>query len=148
MPRDTDALPLVYSCSGCSSAAQLANHLALRLDREGVAEMSCIAGVGGQVPSLVRTAQHAAQTGRPILALDGCVLACVGQSLAQIAIRPTVHVQLGEHGVRKAYHADFDAAQADALYGNIKQRAVAMSEVRAQPVAGCGGGGACRCSGA
>ena len=26
-------LPLVYSCSGCSSAAQMANHLALRLDR-------------------------------------------------------------------------------------------------------------------
>ena len=29
-------LPLVYSCSGCSSAAQLANHLALRLDRAGL----------------------------------------------------------------------------------------------------------------
>ena len=28
-------LPLVYSCSGCSSAAQMANHVALRLDREG-----------------------------------------------------------------------------------------------------------------
>ena len=24
-------LPLVYACSGCSSAAQLANHLAVRL---------------------------------------------------------------------------------------------------------------------
>jgi len=40
-------LPLVYSCSGCSSAAQLANQLAIRLDREGLAETSCIAGVGG-----------------------------------------------------------------------------------------------------
>ncbi|WP_258292173.1 putative zinc-binding protein, partial [Escherichia marmotae] len=30
--------PLVYSCSGCSSAAQMANHLALRLDRAGQAE--------------------------------------------------------------------------------------------------------------
>lgn len=40
-------LPLVYSCSGCSSAAQMANHLAVQLDRTGLAEMSCIAGVGG-----------------------------------------------------------------------------------------------------
>src|SRR5690606_2179578 len=61
--------PLVYSCSGCSSAAQMANQLALWLDREGAAEMSCIAGVGGGVTGLVRTAQ----AGRPILALDGCV---------------------------------------------------------------------------
>ncbi|MCM2338040.1 MAG: putative zinc-binding protein, partial [Lysobacter sp.] len=31
--RVSRSLPLVYSCSGCSSAAQMANHLALRLDR-------------------------------------------------------------------------------------------------------------------
>ena len=54
-------LPLVYSCSGCSSAAQMANQLAIRLDREGLAEMSCIAGVGGGVPGLVKTAR----SGRP-----------------------------------------------------------------------------------
>ena len=29
------SLPLVYSCSGCSNVAQLANTLALRLDRQG-----------------------------------------------------------------------------------------------------------------
>lgn len=33
-------LPLVYSCSGCSSAAQMANYLAVSLDRRGLAEMS------------------------------------------------------------------------------------------------------------
>jgi len=60
--------PLVYSCSGCSSAAQLANHLALQLDRHGMAEMSCIAGVGGDVPQLLKLAH----SGRPIIALDGC----------------------------------------------------------------------------
>ena len=59
--------PIVYSCSGCSSAAQLANHVALRLDRCGAAEMSCIAGVGGDVPHLMKTAR----SGRPIIALDG-----------------------------------------------------------------------------
>lgn len=31
-------LPLVYSCSGCSSATQLANRLALMLDRDGHAD--------------------------------------------------------------------------------------------------------------
>ena len=51
MNAQPDPRPLIYSCSGCSSAAQLANHVAVRLDRAGVAEMSCIAGVGGDVPS-------------------------------------------------------------------------------------------------
>jgi uncharacterized metal-binding protein len=87
--------PLVYSCSGCSSAAQMANHLALRLDRDGAAEMSCIAGVGGGVPGLVRTARG----GRRILALDGCVLACARACLASVGLVPVRHLVLGHYGV-------------------------------------------------
>jgi uncharacterized metal-binding protein len=104
--------PLVYSCSGCSSAAQMANHLALRLDRDGAAEMSCIAGVGGGVPGLVRTAR----SGRKILALDGCVLACARACLAREGVVPDRHFVLSDHGVKKRKHADFDPAQADAVY--------------------------------
>lgn len=105
-------LPLVYSCSGCSSAAQMANHLALRLDRAGVAEMSCIAGVGGGVAGLVRTAR----SGRPILALDGCALRCVSACLSQVGVVADRHVLLSDHGVRKRKHADFDVDEADAVY--------------------------------
>lgn len=104
--------PLVYACSGCSSAAQMANQLALWLDRDGAAEMSCIAGVGGGVAGLVRTARG----GRPILALDGCVLHCVSACLAQAGVRADTHLTLSEYGVAKRRHADFDAAQARALY--------------------------------
>ncbi|HEY8709527.1 MAG TPA: putative zinc-binding protein [Burkholderiaceae bacterium] len=119
---DLSHRPLVYSCSGCSSAAQLANHLAVRLDRAGVAEMSCIAGVGGNVRSLVRKARDAAATGRPIVAIDGCVLACVKNSLAQRGVAPTEHIQLAEEGVRKRYRTDFDPEQADAVYETLCER--------------------------
>lgn len=101
-------LPLVYSCSGCSSAAQLANHVAVQLDRSGVAEMSCIAGVGGDVPALLKVAL----SGRPMLVIDGCALECAKKTLARHGVTPEVHLQLGQHGVRKRFHADFDAQQA------------------------------------
>lgn len=100
--------PLVYSCSGCSSAAQMANHLALTLDRGGLAEMSCIAGVGGGVPGLVRTAC----SGRSILALDGCVMHCVAACLAREGLTPDLHLTLSDYGVRKRKHADFDRDEA------------------------------------
>ncbi|HXH04250.1 MAG TPA: putative zinc-binding protein [Candidatus Competibacteraceae bacterium] len=116
--RADPSLPLVYSCSGCSSAAQLANHLALRLDREGLAEMSCIAGVGGDVPNLVKLAK----SGRPILALDGCPLVCVKSTLARHGIEPTRHVILSEYGVKKRYHADFDPEQAEALLDELREQ--------------------------
>lgn len=112
-------LPLVYSCSGCSSAAQAANYIALKLDREGVAEMSCISGVGGNVPQLV----HVARSGRPILALDGCALACTLHCLAERGVTADYHVQLQELGVKKRYHADFDQEQADQIALELMQQA-------------------------
>jgi uncharacterized metal-binding protein len=96
--------PVVYSCSGCSSAAQLANALAIRLDRAGVAEMSCIAGLGGDVAPLLRLAR----SGRPILALDGCPLVCVAATLRRHGLTPDGHVVLSDHGVRKRRHVDPD----------------------------------------
>ena len=99
-----DSLPLVYSCSGCSSVAQLANRLALELDREQMAEMSCIAGVGGGVPALVKKAQ----SGRRILALDGCHLRCVQHCLEQVGVKADRHFLLSDYGMKKRYHTDYD----------------------------------------
>ena len=108
-------LPLVYSCSGCSSAAQMANHLALQLDRQGIAEMSCIAGVGGDVPSLVRTAC----SGRPLIALDGCPLECVRHTLQRHGLVPAHHVLLHTHGVKKKLQQDFDPDQAASVLAHL-----------------------------
>lgn len=122
MRQSYRTLPVVYSCSGCSSAAQMTNHLAVRLDREKTAEMSCIAGVGGDVPKLVKTAR----SGRPILALDGCPLHCVRETLARQGIEPDRHYVLSDRGVRKRYHADFDPDEAETLFGEVRELAVEL----------------------
>jgi uncharacterized metal-binding protein len=115
MVESYDELPLVYSCSGCSSAAQMANALAVRLDREHVAEMSCIAGVGGDVGPLVDTAT----SGRPMLVIDGCPLECARKSLEQHDVTPNRHVNLAKRGVPKEYHVDYDDDQAADLFDEL-----------------------------
>lgn len=118
-------LPLVYSCSGCSSVAQLANDLAVRLDHEGRAEMSCISGVGGGVPALVKRAR----SGRLILALDGCVLACVQACLSQAGVRPARHVVLSDHGAIKRYHTLSPETERAAAWELVCQAAQQLSSV-------------------
>lgn len=113
---DKQNKPVVYACSGCSSAAQLANHVAVRLDRTGAAEMSCIAGVGGDVPALLKLAK----AGRPIVALDGCPLACARSCLQRHGIEPDQHHQLQIYGVRKRLHEDFDPDQAEAVLFRVR----------------------------
>ncbi len=129
MARQILHLPLVYSCSGCSSAAQLANTLALRLDRDDEAQMSCIAGVGADLPNFVQQAV----SGRPILALDGCPLACVRNNLKRHGVEPDRYVQLQKHGVKKRYGQDAPEEDVERLYPQIVALAREIRPDRERP---------------
>lgn len=133
MTEDRPHLPLVYSCSGCSSAAQLANHVALQLDRCGVAEMSCIAGVGGDVPHLMKIVR----SGRPIVALDGCPLVCVKSVLERHGITADRHYQLQQYGVKKRAHEDFDPAQAEMVLELVAANLLTVPLRMSHPAADC-----------
>ncbi|NDV14014.1 putative zinc-binding protein [Crenobacter caeni] len=117
---DRRVVPLVYACSGCSNVAQLCNNIALDLDRSGRARMSCISGVGGGVPSLVRLAR----SGLPILALDGCELSCVAACLGQVGIVPDEHLVLTNIGLRKRQGCDA-AEEATALANALVEASLA-----------------------
>jgi uncharacterized metal-binding protein len=110
--------PIIYSCSGCSSAAQMANYLAVKIDRKEIAEMSCIVGVGGNVKKLVKTAQ----SGRKIIAIDGCPLACSKACLSNHSLTPDLHIELTGYGVVKKNHVDFDQQQADEILQIIEEK--------------------------
>lgn len=110
--------PVIYSCSGCSSAAQMANYIAIRIDRKEIAEMSCIVGVGGNVKSLVKTAK----AGRKIIAIDGCPLACSKACLSNHGIQADLHVELTQHGVKKVKHVDFDMEQANKMLEMVEEK--------------------------
>lgn len=104
-------LPLVYSCSGCSSVAQLANDTALELNARNVAQMSCISGVGGHVKPLVKLAQ----SGRPIIALDGCELKCALHCLQSVGAKPDFHYVLTDEGFKKRRYVGSSQENIDSL---------------------------------
>lgn len=79
--------------------------------------MSCIAGVGGNVKKLVRTAK----SGRKLIAIDGCPLACAKACLQNHNLMPDIHVDLSRLGVAKAQHEDFEKEQAHGALEQIEQ---------------------------
>lgn len=74
--------PVVFACSGYSPAGQLANQLALELDRRGIAEMSYLAGLGAEKPAFIKLAER-----RPVWLIDGCPIEC-GTGIAGKVHRP------------------------------------------------------------
>ena len=89
--------PVVYACSGCSDAGELADRVARRLARAGAAEMSCLAGIGGRVKPLV----HKAAGAEHILVIDGCPLNCARHTLELAGFSNFVHLELHRLGMKK-----------------------------------------------
>ncbi|MDR3456614.1 MAG: putative zinc-binding protein [Verrucomicrobiae bacterium] len=96
-PAPAKPTTVVYACSGCSDAGELADRIARRLAREGAAEMSCLAGIGGRVKPLVN---KAAGAGR-ILVVDGCPLNCAAHTLRLAGFQKFDHLELQKIGIRK-----------------------------------------------
>jgi uncharacterized metal-binding protein len=91
------AKPIIYACSGCSDAGELADRVARRLTQNGVGEMSCLAGIGGRVKPLMMKGQKAEQ----IIVIDGCPLTCAKHTLLLAGLKDFRHFKLHELGHRK-----------------------------------------------
>lgn len=88
---------MVYACSGCSDAGEIADRIARQLARDGAAQMSCLAGIGGRVKSLVAKAEEAEH----ILVIDGCPLNCAAHTLKLAGFQEFDHLELHKIGIRK-----------------------------------------------
>lgn len=93
----------------------MANDLAVRLDRSGLAQMSCIAGIGGDVPALIRMAR----AGEVIMVIDGCRLNCARRCLERHVIGVHMHIDLSVEGVRKMIGEDASADELQAIWERV-----------------------------
>lgn len=88
---------LVLACSGGSDVGELADRTARALKAAGTAKMYCLAGIGGKLPSMVKTAAAAT----PLLAIDGCPQHCATHCLKNAGIDTFQHLKLAELGFEK-----------------------------------------------
>jgi uncharacterized metal-binding protein len=88
---------VIYACSGCSDAGELADRTARALSEQKRGEMSCLAGIGGRVKPLMMKAANA----HHIMAIDGCPLNCARHTLEQAGFQTVHHLELHRLGLRK-----------------------------------------------
>jgi len=88
---------LIFACSGAADVGEIADKAARKLTKEGVGKMFCTAGIGGRVSGIMKTTESA----EGILAIDGCPLNCVKNSLEKAGFNEFKHLQLAELGLEK-----------------------------------------------
>ncbi len=89
----------MLACSGSSNVGQLTNDLALRMTREGLGKMSCLAGVGGHISGFVVSARDCER----LVVLDGCSQQCAAKTLEHVGVQPHLYLQMTEHGFEKRH---------------------------------------------
>ena len=88
---------LIFACSGAADVGALAEKAARELSQEGFGRMFCAAGLGGNVKPILKTTQEA----ETIVALDGCPLDCVKNSLDNVSVSNYIHVRATDLGLDK-----------------------------------------------
>ena len=88
---------LIFACSGAADVGEIADRAARQLTKEGIGKMFCTAGIGGRVSGIMKTTESAER----ILAIDGCPLNCVKNSLEQAGFNKFDHLQLADLGLEK-----------------------------------------------
>ena len=88
---------LIFACSGAADVGAIADQAARKMTKEGVGKMFCTVGIGGRISGIMKTTESAEK----ILAIDGCPLNCVKNSLEQAGFNRFEHLQLADLGLEK-----------------------------------------------
>ncbi len=104
---------VVYACSGASNLGQLANEIALRLDRLGLAELACLTEVGAEDGGAPGSNE------RPVLSISGCASGCCAAMLTRHGVEPVRSIVLAERGVAKAKHVLVDDEGTERVFGQV-----------------------------
>ncbi len=105
---DKQGKAMIFTCSGASHCGQLANATAVKLASDGLAIMSCLAGVGSHTQKYI---DGALNSGR-VIAIDGCAVACSKKTLEHAGIPVAGWICITDYGIKKTSNK-FDIEQGE-----------------------------------
>ena len=108
---------VLLPCSGGSNCGQIANKVAVQLTEEGLGNMSCLAGIGAHIESMIESARSA----RRLVAIDGCSVACARKAVEHAGLRVTDWVCVTEEGIKKNHDFHLNPEEIELIARRTKQ---------------------------
>jgi uncharacterized metal-binding protein len=97
----TEAKAVIVACSGGSNVGQVANNAMIELDKGGIGNAYCLAGIGAALSGFIESAK-AAKT----IVIDGCPTKCGKKAFEKYGITPTQCFVVTEMGIDKNHNFD------------------------------------------
>ncbi len=129
---------LLFACAGGANVGQMANDAAVKLEQSGAGRLYCLAGVGGHIEGMVKTARSAPCT----VAIDGCAAACARKTLEQAGIEPTICITVTELGIKKEHTYQYPEEDVQRVVDAVLHGTEAAGAAEPSAASCCGAGGA------
>lgn len=117
MPEETkcacgSANVAIFPCVGAANVGQLSNRIAIELEKQGIGNLMCTAGIGARAPGLMKSAEASDR----IIAINGCPVNCASKTLELAGFEVDKHIIISELGIKKSKEKDLkDQEVADTL---------------------------------
>jgi uncharacterized metal-binding protein len=93
----SQALKLIYACSGAANTGNATDKIARLLAQEKVGKMTCIAALGADISGFIETAKLAEDN----IVIDGCPVACAKMIFTRHGISNFTHFMTTDMGMVK-----------------------------------------------
>lgn len=108
---------LIFACSGASNVGQITNRLMIELEKMGIGNGYCLAGLGADLSGFVESAR-AVNT----ILLDGCPIGCGKKTFERHGINPTRHIVITELGIEKNHDFSKIEEECQGVIKTIKEK--------------------------
>ena len=102
----------IFPCVGAANVGQLSNRIAIELEKQGIGNLMCTAGIGARAPGLMKSAEASDR----IIAINGCPVNCASKTLELAGFKVDRQIVISELGIKKSKEKDLkDQEVADTL---------------------------------
>ena len=88
---------LIFACSGAADVGEISDRVARKMSKDGIGTMFCLAGISGRVEPIMQKTSSASK----ILAIDGCGLDCVKNTLEKASFTEFEYLRITDLGMEK-----------------------------------------------
>lgn len=92
----------IFPCAGAANVGQFSNRIAIELEKQGIGNLMCTAGIGARAPGLMKSAEASDR----IITIDGCPVNCASKTLELAGFKVDKHIVISELGIKKSKERD------------------------------------------
>ena len=107
----------IFPCVGAANVGQLSNRIAIELEKQGIGNLMCTAGIGARAPGLMKSAEASDR----IIAINGCPVNCASKTLELAGFKVDREIVISELGIRKSKERDLKDDEVADVLGKVME---------------------------